>query len=97
LNTDIINKIEIRNYSPTDISVPSLQIWHNLYSELIKNEDGNLKIPNPLMFQYGSTLKYIDKIFIFKWHLAYAEIQNKSSLVRKFIKKLKANDWDNDN
>jgi len=96
LNTEIINKIIIHNYSPTNISVPNLRSWHNLYSELIKNECGNLKIPNPLMFQYGSTLNYINKIFIFKWHLAYAEIQNKSTLVKKFLQGLKVNDWHND-
>jgi hypothetical protein len=57
LDTEIINKVIITNYSPTVMSVPSLQIWHNLYSELIKNEDANLKIPNPLMFQYGYNAK----------------------------------------
>lgn len=97
LSTEIINKIIITNYSPTVTSVPSLQIWHNLYSELIKNGNGDLKIPNPLMFQYGSTLNYINKIFIFKWHLAYAEILNKSTFVIKFLKNLKAKEWDNNN
>jgi hypothetical protein len=94
LNTETINKIEIRNYSPSDTSVPTLQIWHNLYSELVKNENSIAKIPNPLMFQYGSTLKYIDKIFIFKWHLAYAEIQNKKAFVENFLQMRKANNWD---
>ena len=94
LNTDTINKIQILNYSPTDISVPTLKIWHNLYSELIKSEDVNPKIPNPLMFQYGSTLNYIDKIFIFKWHLAYAENKNKKTFVENFLQTLKANNWD---
>ena len=36
------------------------------FSEIIKNEEKELKIPNPLMFQYGSTLNYTTKIFIFE-------------------------------
>ena len=61
---------------------------NNLFSEIIKNEEKELKIPNPLMFQYGSTFNYTTKIFIFKWHLAYADACGIRSSVENFLQKL---------
>ena len=94
IDTEIINKTTISTYAPKDVSVPKLQIWHNLFSEIIKNEEKELKIPNPLMFQYGSTLNYTTKIFIFKWHLAYADACGIRSSVENFLQKLKIREWE---
>ena len=81
-------------YAPKDNSVPKLEIWHNLFSEITKIEEKELKIPNPLMFRYGSTLNYTTKIFIFKWHLAYADALGIRSSVENFLQKLKRSEWE---
>ena len=94
IDTEIINKTTISTYAPKDVSVPKLQIWHNLFSEIIKNEEKELNIPNPLMFQYGSNLNYTNKIFIFKWHLAYADACGIRSSVENFLQKLKIREWE---
>jgi len=94
LTTELVNNTSCSLYAPSEDSVPKIKAWEKLYSQITNNEVDNVKIPNPLMFQYGSTLRYIDKIFVLKWHLRYAEILGIRPTLDNYLKNLKPIDWE---
>ena len=93
LSADTINIKKINLFESKKV-IPKMRVWHNLYSQLIRNQDKEHKLPNPLMFQYMAEEKYISKEFIFKWHIAYAEFTNNTNFLNEFLSEIKPSEWE---
>ena len=94
LKTEMVNRTSNSLYAPSEASVPKIKSWEGLHSQIMRNEVSGIKIPNPLMFQYGSNLNYINKLFIFKWHLSHAGILDIRPKVENYLKNLRPIDWE---